>query len=371
MKKSVLISIIALIVVVTSFLAYLNRDRIGAYLSNKEWEITESVGAIPLSNYFAINGTAYDLIVVGNNYITGYDSNAKENFDESVSLKSAITDVAGDYCVVGESYGTKIYLINGTEKVWEDEIQGNILEVSVNKNGYVAVVYKQTGYKSLVRIIDPEGKFLFTSYLASTYALDVEISNDNKELAIAEIDADGIKIQSAVKLIDINKAEQESVKKLSLKDNALIVDIEYTDKNKLMILTDSEVNFAENGNLVNIAELSEEYIEFVTIENNKNLITVSKIENGLFDTNYMLNIFERNEGETNKIEYELDALPTIITAQSDSVAILLENEFIVINTNGKLKKRCDIQGNVKAVILFDNGKAAGIVYRDKIEILNI
>ena len=53
-------------------------------------------------------------------------------------------------------------------------------------------MYSQAGYKSLIKVFSNTGKELFTNYLASTYAIDVAISNDNKTLAVAEIDANGI-----------------------------------------------------------------------------------------------------------------------------------------------------------------------------------
>lgn len=121
-------------------------------------------------------------------------------------------------------------MICGNEKVWENIIPGNIYSVYVNKNGYVAVTYKQSGYKSLVKIISPTGIELFTSYLASTYALDVAITNDNKTLAIAEVDTEGIHVTSAIKIIDINNLENSNVKRFALDENSIIVNIEYTEK---------------------------------------------------------------------------------------------------------------------------------------------
>lgn len=40
----------------------------------------------------------------------------------------------------------------------------------------------------MVKVYSPEGKDLFTMYLSTTYAVDIDISEDNKYLAVAEID---------------------------------------------------------------------------------------------------------------------------------------------------------------------------------------
>ncbi len=47
---------------------------------------------------------------------------------------------------------------------------------------------------------------MFKTYLSKTSVTDVTISEDNKYLAIAEIDTSGTLIQSNVKVISIEKA---------------------------------------------------------------------------------------------------------------------------------------------------------------------
>lgn len=55
-------------------------------------------------------------------------------------------------------------------------MEGNISQVHVNKNGYVAVVIVDTSYKTVIKTYNPQGKELFNTYLSSTRAVDVSIS---------------------------------------------------------------------------------------------------------------------------------------------------------------------------------------------------
>ena len=50
---------------------------------------------------------------------------------------------------------------------------------------------------------------MFTTFLASTRAVDVSISNDNKYLAIAEVDTSGTMVQSYIRIMSIDKAEED------------------------------------------------------------------------------------------------------------------------------------------------------------------
>ena len=370
MKKNKFIFICIMIAMISAIIFYYNSEKIISYFENKEWEIADSIGSVTLNNYIDIEGTLSNLIVISSNYVTGYSNEAKEEFDLFVSFQEIVSDSAGDYCIVGEKNGTNVYMICGSQKVWESSVTGNIYDVYVNKNGYAAVIYKQSGYKSLVKIITPLGEELFTSYLASTYALDVSITNDNKTLAIAEVDTEGIHVVSTIKIIDINNLQNKDIKKIELDENSLLVDVEYNDKNELLIMTDSKFQLYKDGALKDV--LSYDYSNTInaTIENKKNIITVSKEETGLFDVKYNLCIYTCGD-ELEKEEYELYDLPKQIKAFNDVIALVMEDELLVINTNGKLVKKCDISRNIKSVVLFDNGNTIGLIFRDKIEFIKI
>ena len=338
MKKKALIVLLLLFAVILFALGMTHKENIANYFNNKEWEYTESVGMVRVNNYYEVDGTASNLLVIGNNYITGYSEIAKENFDENISLKSAITCTNGDYCIVGEKGGTKIYMINANVKLWESEIQGNILSVSVNKNGYASVIYKQTGYKSLIKILSPDGSELFTSYLASTYAIDSAISNDNKKLAIAEVNTEGISVQCFIRLIDINNVNQENITKISLGSDILVTDIEYNDKNQLLVLTDSSALVIKDGNLDTIVEKFDSGVSAATIENANDVVLISRVENGLFDVSYEVNIYAYKDSAIHTSKYPLKTLPSIISVGTKYIALLLENELVIINTEGRLVK---------------------------------
>lgn len=371
MTKNKFIFICIMIAIISAIIFYYKSEDIISYFENKEWEFADSVGSVGLnSNYIMAEGTLSNLILIGTNYIKGYSNTGKEEFDIFASFQDAVSDAVGDYCVIAEKNGTQVYMICGNEKIWENTVTGNIYNVYVNKNGYAAITYKQSGYKSLVKIISPLGEELFTSYLASTYALDVAITNDNKTLAIAEVDTEGIHVNSAIKIIDINNLGNDKLQKIALDDNSLIIDIEFSDKNELLVMTDSKIKMIKNGELINLLEYTYPNTLSVTIENMKNIIAIEKKDTGLFDVEYKLCIYSYGE-VVEKEEYELYDLPNHVKAYNNIIVLAMEDEILVVNTNGKLLKKFEISRNLKSISLFDNGKTLGLIFRDKIEFVNI
>ena len=371
MKKIIFAIIIVVLFFAGSSYIYMHFDELKSYWSNEDWKLIEVLESVSVNNYFSITGNASNLIVVGNNYLHGYAPNGKENFDINVSLKNAVTAAQGDYCIVGEKDASKVYMINSNAKIWDLEVQGTILDVSVNKNGYAAIIYKQVGYKSLIKVIKPDGEELFTTYLASNYAIDAEVSNDNKTLAVAELDTDGVNISSVIEFVDMSDLESKNSKKITLEEDTLLTNIKYDSKNRLVAQTDKNILLLENDEIKTFAEDFSEKTKIVSIENSNNPITISKVENGLFDTKYLLEIYEYKTSGSSVKNYQIEEAPSIVAVKDDKIAMLLEKELIVVNSSGKLVKKYDVLGNIKSIIIYNNGNALAVVYRDKIEFMKI
>ena len=56
---------------------------------------------------------------------------------------------------------------------------------------------------------------------------------------------------------------------------------------------------------------------------------------------------------------------------NDDSTLDLEDEILVVNTNGKLVRKSEISRNLKHMTLFDNGNTIGLIFRDKIEFIKI
>ena len=164
--------------------------------------------------------------------------------------------------------------------------------------------------------------------------------------------------------------ENKDVKRIDLDQNSLIVDIEFNNKNELLILTDSKFQIVQNGVIKDILSYNYSNTINAIIENKENFIVVSKEEAGLFDIKYKLGIYSYGE-EIVKKEYELYDLPKQIKASNNIIALVMENELLIINTNGKLVKKFEISRNLKSIVLYDNENTVALIFRDKIEFIKI
>ena len=217
-KKKIIISIliIILIVIITTFtINYINnktaREWIDKNIFQKE-KTQNNLHSIEIedennSNIYAFN--KYIGILNKNNFKI-YDNTGKKEKELTIEISKPIFNNNNRYTAIAEEKGQKLYLIADKDILWEREIEGNISQITVNKNGYVAVTIVDTVYKTVVELFDSQGTSLFKTIISSTRVVSTSISDDNKYLAIAQVDTSGTMIQSNIKVMSIDDAKNNT-----------------------------------------------------------------------------------------------------------------------------------------------------------------
>ena len=175
----VLISILVVAVIVVVSLYISNREFrnwIDVEIFRKEVS-QDKLATIELDDGDNSNVYAFDdyITILSKNKLSLYGSSGTEEASLDIQITKPVFNATNRFLVIGESNGQKLYLVENKNIVWENQIEGNISQVYVNKNGYVAVIISGTSYKSVVEMFDPEGNVLFNIYLSSTMAVDVTI----------------------------------------------------------------------------------------------------------------------------------------------------------------------------------------------------
>lgn len=377
-KKLIITSIIILIVVLCIIF-------IGLYCTNKqcrEWidkNVLRKEVIQDKVNTIDLNESQYTNIYAFNKYIgvldktkfTIYSSTGSEEKTLEIQVSNPIFSSANRFLAIAEKKGKKFYVITDKDISWEAEVEGNIAQVHVNKNGYVAVVIVDTSYKAVIKMYNPQGKEMFNTYLSSTRAVDVSISNDNKYLAIAEVDTSGSIIQSDVKVISIDKASTDPTNSLEntykSESNKLITNIKYQDKNKLVCMYTESIHEIEGGQDVTLVDNSNKKVIFQSINLSNNICSIEEKSSGLFTADSLVNII--NVGSKEEKQYIADSIAKEMYTYGNIIALNLGTEVEFINTDGWLVKRYVANQEITNIVVSDN--IAGIIYRDKIEMINL
>lgn len=372
---TIMVAILAIIILLIVII-YCNNKPVREWIDKNIFRkevIQDNVSTIELAENQNANIHAYNkyIGVLNKNEFTIYGNTGNKEKSLEVELSNPIFDSANRFLVMAENKGKKLYLITDKDITWEAEVEGNISQVHVNKNGYVAVVIADTSYKTVIIMYNPDGKEMFKTYLSSTRTADVTISNDNKYLAIAEVDTSGTIIQSNIKVISIDKASSDPTNSLENtyqgEPDKLITNIEYQDKNKLVCMYTDSIHMIENNENITLISNENKKMIFQSIELTNHAIEIEERSSGLFTADSIINIV--NTENRNTKEYTVDAITKEIYTYGNMIALNLGTEVEFINTDGWLVKRYIAKQEITNIVVSDN--IAGIIYRDKIEIINL
>ena len=376
-KKIIIILIIAiiLIAVITLAIVYTKNQQAREWIDKNIFRkevMQDKVATIELkeeqNNIYAFNKY---IGVLNKTKLNIYNQNGSTEAELEIQISNPLFNSANRFLAIAENQGQKFYLIEDKETKWEAEVEGNIEQINVNKNGYVAVTITGTSYKTVVAVYSPEGKELFKTYLSSTRATDITISNDNKYLAIAEIDTSGTIIKSSIKIISIEKARTDptnSVEKTYEGENdKLITNIQYQDKNKLICMYTDKITIIEDDQETNLVDNKDKKVIFQSVELTNNAVSVEEQSSGLFTANSQVNIINVDNKQTKT--YTAESVTKEIITYGNKIALNLGTEVEFINTDGWLIKRYVANQEITKIVMSDN--MAGIIYRDKIEIVNL
>ena len=239
------------------------------------------------------------------------------------------------------------------------------------KGGYVSIVLSNASYKSIIGIYDKSGKEIFKTNLVTSRVVDVSISKDSKYLAIAEIDISGILIKSSIQLISMElaqtKPDEAKLYKYEAPTDKLIINIEYQDKENLICLYNDSIEILKNNQSTKIVALNERKTSFMTINLKNKIAILEEISTGEYTSDTDVKIIEPITKKEREYIGE-DVAKSIYTCEN-KIAINFGAELHVINTNGILLKKYISTTEINDVVITKD--IIGVIYRDKIQIINI
>ena len=369
--------IFLLLIAIVLFVAYyVTNEGMRSFINRNilKNELTENnIKAIEINSEDNPNIFAYSryIGVFSKNDLKIYDSSSTNIKTLNIPISKPIIATEEEYLLIAEKEGKSLYLVKGANIIWKNEIDDTITKISVNENGYVSIIAKNNTYKSIVYVYKPDGTQLFKKYLSSTLAVSTDISKNNEFLLIGEVDYSGIAVKSGVEVISIELAIKEpqnsTQKRYEALQGKILIDAKYTDNNSIVAMyDDSIIRYSKEDEETNLLEIKTDNI-FVDIGLQNHITSLQKESSGMFSFKYKVNI--KNEESNKESIYVLNSgIPKKVITNKNIIGMNFGTEVKIINTNGWLLKEYKSSKQIKDIIL--GTSIAGIVYKDKIEIIN-
>lgn len=288
-----------------------------------------------------------------------------------LDINKAVFTSSGKYMAICEEQGQKFYLICGKEKLFENEIEGNINQINVSESGYISIVLSNASYKSIVDVYNKSGTEVFKTNLVTSRVADVCISQDSKYLAIAEIDISGILIQSSVQIVSIELAQtnpkEAIIYKYQSPTDKLIINIEYQEKDRLVCMYNDSIDALQNKENTELIKFEDRQLAFMTINLKNRISILEEISTGEYTSDTNVTII--NPTTLKKKEYTTKDVAKAIKTYQNKIAINFGSELHIIDTNGILIKKYISETEINDIVITEN--LVGVIYRNKIQIINL
>lgn len=379
-KKKVIITIIVSIIILFLIIIsaiYINNKNVRVWIDKNIFRkevIQNNLPTIELNESDTQNVYAFNkyIGVLSKNQFVIYDNSGKKQDELNIEITKPIFNSNGRHLVIAEEKGQKVYLITDKGIAWEKSVEGNISQVEVNKNGYVAITIVDTINKTVVAVYDNTGNWLFNNILSTTRVVSTSLSNDNKYLALAEIDTSGTQIQSSIKVMSIEEGKNNpsnSIKKVYNSEKGdLITQIKYQEKDKLLCMYTDKIDVIKTDETTEtISENKDKKVSFTSISLSNSAVMLEEKSSGLFTADSIVSII--NPDNKNISTYTTEAVTKEIYTYDNIIGLNLGAEVEFINTSGWLVKKYTAEQEITNIVL--SNSMAGIVYRDKIELINL
>lgn len=288
-----------------------------------------------------------------------------------LDINKAVFTSAGRYMVICEEEGQKFYLICDKEKVFENEVEGNITQINVSKSGFVSIVTSNASYKSIIDVYNKNGDEIFKTNLVTSRVADICISQDNKYLAIAEVDLSGIIISSSIQIVSMELAQtnpQEAIiYKYEAPTDKLIMNVEYQEQNRLICMYNDSIEILKDNTSTTLVDLQNSKLSFMTINLNNRIALLEEVSTGEYTANTKVKIINPETLKEKKY-ISNDVAKDVYTSQN-KIAINFGTDLHIISKNGILLKKYISDKEINDIVMTDG--VLGIVYRDRIQIINL
>ena len=331
-----------------------------------------SIENMGTANVFAWEDT---IAILQGNKLTRYDAIGKDISQMTIDVTDPVIKTENEYAVIAEKNGNKVYCLKKKSILWEKELQGQISRICVNKNGYVGLVITGTTYKSVIQLYNESGEELFKTYLSNTVAVNIDISDDNKYVALAEVNLSGTILQTNVKVLSIEKAKDKNATTEAIvytyhaEANQVMVNMKYDSKNRLICQYDDSIHIIQHNEDNQILSL-EDYQKqnsYIDINLNNYIVTTSEENKDLFTNTTEIKLIHIENQKNN--QYHIEGTVKALMGAQDKVGISTGKEVYFVGNNGWLIKKYTASGEIKNLIM--NHSIAGIMYKNKIELIDL
>ncbi len=154
-----------------------------------------------------------DLLVCSPNSLQLYSGSGQLYVNETISMENPAVDTAGETALIYDVGGEELLIYASREEAFSltQETGQSILSASLNRNGWLAVVSQQSGFKGAVTIYDSDyATPLIQISRSDRFVMDAVVSPDNRSVAVLTMGLTDGSFESRVECYALARTEEDT-----------------------------------------------------------------------------------------------------------------------------------------------------------------
>lgn len=146
-----------------------------------------------------------NLLILGNDSLKSINKSANAVWEVPLHLNSPAMQVLDKYILAYDRKGKECFVVSDSTTVHHITTEQPIICAKINKSGFFVIATNEIGSLSQATVYNNKGEKVFKWHSGNNYILDVDISPDNKKVAICTMNTENGKLSSGVVFFKLNE----------------------------------------------------------------------------------------------------------------------------------------------------------------------
>lgn len=294
--------------------------------------------------------TAYgnNLLIYNNAKIKEVNKKGKDVWSADIYMTNPAVDVGGDYVVAADLEGqNSTYVYKNGRQLHEYKVGYTVFAAKISENGYTAIAHDASGYKGRITVYDPDGNEAFVWNSGDGYLTDIDISDNGRYVAAAQIMTDGEETYSRLRVLDVRRQTEVST---TVRDGVMMSCLKFYGNDKIVAVSDRDLSaYTRSGSLRYEVSFVGKNPSAFCIESERVMTFVTMDSRG----NDLLEIY----GADGKLRgtYTAEGKLNNVTVCGNTIVANERREVLRISPSGKVKKRVQVSHDIKLLGLYGDG----------------
>lgn len=289
------------------------------------------------------------IVILTTNNVFVYSQRGVLTYSQTHTFASPALSVNGDKAVVFDRGEKGFMLLNEKKVVHSGNSEYDIICAEYGEDGNYALGTHGKSSTSMLSVYSNSHKLIFNWTCDYEHIASIALSSDGEFAGVAVVGADNGELFTTVNYFGFEYNEPFNTHTVN---GAVVLDLEYTAFNTLMMFTDNGVYRVEKG-AENPQKVADYYsTEFVSCDVNSNGVSVVALAMYGSTNDININVYKSNGKEKANIALNIPVESVSVTDKY--IFALAENVIMVYNLSGKQVSEIKIQGDAYSIMPNDD-----------------